>query len=132
MPFDGTQVPEKALAAKQPICSPPAKARILIDALELLRRDGWCQGRIENNTGQHCILGAVYIANGVELGRDRQVVRTAEMQQRAHDCQVMMQYEGRPINRYNDAPGRTFEEVETWFEEQIARAMRGEDVPASK
>lgn len=33
---------------------------IITDALDLLRRDGWCKGDLRNEDGAHCISGALF------------------------------------------------------------------------
>ena len=94
MPFDGIRVSKQA--------------RILIDALELLRRDGWCQRRGKNPQGQRCILGAIYDTD------------------RAFHFELMQnQPQGgfHPVAIFNDDPARTFAEIEAWFEERIAAAL---------
>jgi hypothetical protein len=96
MPFDGIRVSKQA--------------RILIDALELLRRDGWCQNRGKNHRGHRCILGAIY-----------------DIDRPFHQQLLVPSHAGADtiisIIEFNDAPKRTFAEIEAWFEERIAAAL---------
>lgn len=100
MPFDGTQVSEKA--------------QILIKALELLRRDGWFQVGPDPGTAQRCAIIAIY---------------DAEAKSRSHHWAVYHEYLNLHKDGYfsmtgwNDSPGRTFAEVEAFFEQEIAKAL---------
>lgn len=37
-----------------------------IKAMEILERDGWCRFMMKNHRGEHCMLGAVGVAEGYE------------------------------------------------------------------
>src|SRR5678809_1203277 len=79
----------------------PWRAEVLTTALEILRKRGWCQG-INQKKGAVCIYWAIreagYHRNIEELG----IPWPAD---------------------FNDAPGRTFAEVEDWMLDRIAEAM---------
>ena len=97
MPFDGTHISERA--------------RVLINALELLRRDGWCQRASIMDNGEMCILGALWVTDGKQ--------KTTPLDMAYFTTKSAAEI----IIRFNDAKKRTFAEVEAWFEEQIAAAM---------
>lgn len=71
-------------------------------ARETLVRDGWCQGEFNHPDGRHCLLGAfpkderddIINVLGTVIGSYRVV-------------------------RWNDTPGRTFEQVLTVLDEAI-------------
>lgn len=92
MPFDATPIPNKA--------------RVLIDALELLRTQGWCQEATTDGTGRLCLFGAIRQAGNLRTSWDFDAL-------------------GIPWpTDFNDAPGRTFAEVEQWMLDRIADAIR--------
>lgn len=80
-------------------------AQILRDAAELIRTRGWCQGEYEID-GCLCIFGAVHVALGREpdgIGfttADRQI---ADALRSATGVVI--------VPDWNDAPGRTAEQV---------------------
>ena len=78
--------------------------RVLLDAADLLERDGWCQHRTRDDCGRYCALGAVQLVGHYspffKLVFDD--FRIAE--------RVLYSVVG-PIPAWNDQPGRTREEV---------------------
>lgn len=68
---------------------------------ELLEARGWCQGEATSPDGRHCIIGALdmvtHPAGGTDLYWDTQA--------------FLRKVLGGSIAVWNDAPGRTFEEV---------------------
>lgn len=80
----------------------PWQATVLLDALEYMRRWGW------NPTGQHDSTGRVCIYHAIRaVGYHRNIEEL-----------------GIPWPAdFNDALGRTFEEVEQWMQEQISNVI---------
>jgi hypothetical protein len=99
MPFDGKNLNPDALR--------------LMKALEILRTKGWCQNRVKDEYGSVCIGGAInetyYDAVLGHVGQ-----KTRSLLKR---CGVSV-YD---LVDFNDDPERTFQEIEAWFEEQIAK-----------
>lgn len=79
--------------------------KALLDAAEALRRDGWCQGYLHDPYGGHCLLGAIDIA------RRRVVIADPGLLLRMMERLSAHLPPGDRIMRWNDAPGRTVEEV---------------------
>jgi hypothetical protein len=90
--------------------------RALLDAAELLERDGWCRGTPKGD-GRHCVLGALGLA----------IRRTIEIND---PCLVVLREvtgakPPRGLVDWNDAPGRTQAEVVAALRE-AARRMLGD------
>jgi len=87
---------------------------------ELLTR-GWCQGVMQNERGEVCAMGAVFL--------------TDPDQDRCYEAlNVFGNIVHTPVPFWNDAPGRTPEQVLALFDAAIARAQRDEvaaSVPAA-
>jgi hypothetical protein len=82
--------------------------QFLSDMADLIETNGWCQGNLKNRQGNFCIVGA-----HLELSWRRRAVSNqafAALKRRLGDN----------ISLWNDAPGRTKEEVI----ELIRRAAR--------
>ena len=85
-------------------------------AAEILRREGWTQGKNIDDEGCRCILGALAcVATGGktsqdnwELGPNRE--RFAELRAAVHDVLIYDMPPGGVVG-WNDAPGRTAREV---------------------
>lgn len=78
----------------------------LIEVRQLLIDEGWCQHASENNLGQHCLMGALNIVD--------------------HDGKAYLylySLTNHDVCRWNDAPGRTFEEVIALLDKAIAEAQ---------
>jgi hypothetical protein len=105
MPLDGTNLDETT--------------QIILDALDILRREGWCRGKLSDGEGRVCANGALVKAvTGTDprirpdgwpvdkfiLARDR----LAE----ACDCPIGKRSQGVPD--FNNSR-MTFTEIEDWF-----------------
>ena len=90
MPLDGTTFDRRE-----------RNAAVLRDALVLLRKFGWCQGRSLDSAGRFCLFGAIRRAGGLRTWADWKAIGIPS-----------------PVP-FNDAPGRTQAEAESWLEEQI-------------
>ena len=75
---------------------------VLRKAAELIRRDGWAVGRLYREDGARCILGAIDAASRhgpIQMFTDASVLARSRIP-------------GAPfLDDWNDAPGRTVEEV---------------------
>lgn len=74
--------------------------RVLTDASAILRTDGWTQGSFGRRTGPHCLFGAVDIATGDDSGL---YVLVAGVVSDVIGTENRLDW--------NDAPGRTIDEV---------------------
>lgn len=84
----------------------PRRAQILLGALEILRSEGWCQGTARSDDGRYCMYAAIREAGGLRSIGEFNAMKITY-----------------PAS-FNDAPGRTFEEVEKWFLRRIAKSLR--------
>lgn len=78
------------------------EVEVLTKMKELLMEKGWCQGTLRNDQGNLCLLGTldqVYLNNDLLTPYNR----AAEA--------IRRQIESRSISNWNDAVGRTFNEV---------------------
>ncbi len=75
--------------------------RILLKAADILREYGWCQDAIEHPDGRRCALGAIAMA--------ARVLGLKEYFHAERAMEKMLPNETVPS--WNDAPGRTAEEV---------------------
>lgn len=98
----------------------------LWDALDLLRRDGWCKGTAGLPDMPKCIIGAAMCA-GADVH-----------DQRALDEVACEQYTDRlnherlrPAAAFNDHPDTTFEDVERVLEKAAIRRLEQEAAGAS-
>lgn len=84
-------------------------ATVLREARELLVRDGWCQGEYRAGNGRLCLVGAVFSATpypASALGR-LEAIQSGAL-------------------GWNDAPGRTVDEVLALLDRAIGEAEREE------
>lgn len=78
-------------------------------AIEVLERDGWCQGFLTNSQGQHCLLGAMNQAHyNDEVGDFHQFY---ELRQAVSAHIYNGTGDASSITLWNDTPGRTREDV---------------------
>ena len=74
---------------------------ILTAAADLIEQDGWCQGSLQNDRGQHCIMGAIsYAAADYSVPEYHAAVDA-----------VVETVDAYSVVRWNDQPGRTQAEV---------------------
>lgn len=86
------------------------------EALDLLRRDGWCKGKQEDERGRHCIVGAAHCVGAYQEDFI------------ALDAVAEQQYLDRvgsgllvPAAALNDHPDTTFEDIERVMEKAALR-----------
>lgn len=79
----------------------PWQAKVLVDALGYLRTHGWCP-QPRDDEGRVCIYNAI---------------RAVGYHRNIEDLGIPWPAQ------FNDVPGRTFAEVETWLLDRIAEAM---------
>lgn len=84
---------------------------LLRAALALLRENGWCQGRSQNEAGQFCSNGAIMEANKREGGYYDGVGALHRM----NEVLGLSGIDGDSLVGWNDTPGRTWAEVEDAF-----------------
>jgi hypothetical protein len=101
MPLDGTNFVELDTDI----------TKVLIKARDYLVEHGWCQGAMENRSGQVCIFGAVYIVGEFNSSVDPTFSRVMF---------ALKNITKDSAQRWNDEPGRTQEEVVSLFDQAIA------------
>jgi hypothetical protein len=69
--------------------------KILLDAADVIEKDGWIQGRMRDKNG-YCIHGAIN-----EVSKNRLYQRALAK------LELWRMISGQPIGRWNDADGRT-------------------------
>ena len=90
---------------------PLGASELTEQAIEELETRGWCQGRLENETGEVCYLGAYEFAMA-QLGVSSwQLYREAWQASHKEFAELGGKGTGYDIPAWNDAPGRTKEEV---------------------
>lgn len=98
-------------------------------ALEILARRGWTKDAFTDETGRHCLQGALYEAHGVDCSGDTQRGRPLS-EQLAADLRVVNeviseQYPERRggvgVSRFNDHPETTIDDVVTVLEKAAVR-----------
>jgi len=110
MPYDGTKLPI---------------TNILINARNRLEK-GWCQGHFElvsedGNSVEYCIYGAVNSASSI-MDTNDQAIDIAN--KAVKTIQFILNEE--EIDKWNDTPGRTKEEVLEMMDKAIVRSMSHE------
>ena len=105
--------------------------RHLERARELLDKSGWTRGQYMNIHGQRCIMGAINCA-GYSLAGSDLVAASNACAARIMDVISKDSDEFTSVQRWNDDPDRTKEEVLRVFDEAIARAKVSEVIEASK
>ncbi len=87
-------------------------AEVARKAADLLERDGWCQGRLVGNKGDHCILGAL---DAVDPSEDARFLKATS--------DFILRVKG-AVTLWNDAPERTANEVIALLR-QVATELEG-------
>lgn len=83
-----------------------SEAKLLLDAADRLEEHGWCQGVAVDRTGRMCVVGAVsYHAD-----------KAGKIWPAAVD-RIQRQIDALDIAAWNDAPGRTQDEVVSMLRE---------------
>jgi hypothetical protein len=109
MPFDGTEI--NATTAR------------LIKGRELIQNEGWCsKGEGEPSSGPHCVVAAIVRCD--RLDRLDGDMPALEAFAEANGIKVKQGRVGIQIGKWNDAAGRTLEEIYTAFDRAIAFAIR--------
>ncbi len=80
--------------------------QMLLDAADLLERDGWCQGAYQDDDGHHCALGALDAVFGSKTS-----FKAIDWSAYARVNERLQDAVGLQIVHWNDAKGRTAEEV---------------------
>jgi len=96
-------------------------AAVAAKALELLKRDGWCQRRSKDSAGQRCV-GRAWDEATYAVADANQAWRYTVT---GANCQplkeaIMGQYACEGIAGWNDAPERTFDQVVAVLEKLAA------------
>ncbi len=78
--------------------------QMLLDAADLLERDGWCQQAYQDGDGHHCALGALDAVVGMAELKTIDWVAFSKANERLFGAVGQ-------ITHWNDARGRTAEEV---------------------
>jgi hypothetical protein len=85
-------------------------ADLLDRAADLLERDGWCQGSLDNADGQRCVMGAVYAArDDLVWSNDLASERSLSVTHQATDA--LFDAIGWNIPEWNDSEQTSFEDV---------------------
>ncbi len=86
--------------------------KVLERARQLLIDKGWCQGKYKNFDGQYCSLGAI-----------NAVTKSNKLQEEAR--KILKGVLPIQISNWNDAPGRTKQQVLGAFKRAITLAKNG-------
>jgi hypothetical protein len=85
--------------------------KILLDAADYIGLHGWCQGTVENAFRQVCAMGAINRASYLRCSVSCGATTTAQRKLAKYlECFVSSD-NANDIADWNDAPGRTKEEV---------------------
>jgi hypothetical protein len=96
-------------------------------AAELLRQDGWTQGAFFDETGKHCLVAAVRAAN-LEITSEWEFPLSAGLKYQLHKT-LREQWGSRlSLTWWNDAPGRTADEVITLLEQTAEKLEADETI----
>ena len=111
MPFDQTNFVE----AKPEVELEPWR-RVLLDAAQYIREHGWCQNSVRTDDGRVCAIGAIGMAYDAAFHNSRccEIAITA---MNHLDATLARKGHLPDIVKFNDAPGRTAEEVARAMEE---------------
>ena len=90
------------------------------DAIEVLARRGWTQGTFTDESGRHCLQGALYEAHGCQPRRHGALTRSSTHPDLAEDIRLVnetiaAEYPERVgavgVSRFNDHPDTTWEDI---------------------
>ena len=99
------------------------------DAIELLARKGWTQGHFTDESGRHCLQGALYEAHGCRPRRPGRLGHTLSGEL-ADDVRLLNEtiaaaYPDRMgavgVSRFNDHPETTIDDVVRVLEKSALR-----------
>lgn len=100
------------------------------EAIEVLARRGWAQGSFTDETGRHCVQGALYEAHGCQPRRHGYLSHTSTDPGLAADVRLVnetiaTEYPERVgavgVSRFNDHPDTTIDDVVRVLEKSAAR-----------
>lgn len=81
---------------------------VLVSVEHLLETKGWCQNRLRNNSGAHCLIGAV--VDTVRSGKFRTPSENALFYGTIAKLREALPY-GASLASFNDTKGRKLEDV---------------------
>ena len=110
MPFDQTNFVE----AKPEVELEPWRV-VLLEAAQYIREHGWCQGTISTDDGRVCAIGALSAAYEAAFHHRGCEIATTAMEHL--DATLARKGHLPDIVKFNDAPGRTAEDVALAMEE---------------
>ncbi len=100
------------------------------EAIEVLARRGWTQGAFTDDTGRHCLQGALYEAHGCQPRQHGQLTNTSTDPDLAADLRLVnetiaSEYPERVgavgVSRFNDHPDTTIVDVVRVLEKSAVR-----------
>lgn len=100
------------------------------EAIEVLARRGWTQGAFTDDTGRHCLQGALYEAHGCQPRQHGKLTNTSTDPDLAADLRLVnetiaSEYPERVgavgVSRFNDHPDTTIVDVVRVLEKSAVR-----------
>ena len=100
------------------------------EAIEVLARRGWAQGAFTDDTGRHCLQGALYEAHGCHPRLQGKLTGTRTDPELTADLRLLnetiaAEYPDRVgavgVSRFNDHPDTTIDDVVRVLEKSAAR-----------
>lgn len=93
-------------------------------------REGWCQGAYDDEEGCHCVMGALHVGFGLSLSETTKADEDAMSAPLAASLRLRLRgTPKRAVVSWNDAPGRTAEDVAEALERCAEELERGEVAP---
>lgn len=89
--------------------------KILLDAAEILEKNGWCRGHYVAPDGRHCAVGALNIAAGVLVGYSPPVKLDVNGSRRMAMEKLMHQVKCNCVENWNDGYAKSGKAVITAF-----------------
>lgn len=99
------------------------------DAIELLARKGWTQGRFTDDSGRHCLQGALYEAHECQprvpgrlgYGLDRDLAADLRLVNETIVAEYPERVGAVGVSRFNDHPDTTIDDVVRVLEKSALR-----------